>query len=233
MEFETEMTQHSLLNTRTQPPEFNLMNQIYKHQRFIYDASRKYYLLGRDNLIKGLKPPHNGTILELGCGTGRNLIQAANKYKDAEFYGIDISTEMLKTAQSTIRRRKLSRRIHISEGDATIIDPEATFNIRQFDRLFISFSLSMIPAWPQVIAHAQTLLRPGGELHIVDFGDCDGLSAMFRNSLYWWLARFHVHPIQGMSTKLKYAAEQAGNSCRSRRLLRGYSVYTIIKKPLT
>jgi len=31
-----------------------LMNQIYRRQRHIYDATRKYYLLGRDQMIRGL-----------------------------------------------------------------------------------------------------------------------------------------------------------------------------------
>jgi len=50
------------------------MDRMYRHQRHIYDASRKFYLLGRDALITGLAPPKGGTILEIGCGTGRNLI---------------------------------------------------------------------------------------------------------------------------------------------------------------
>lgn len=226
------MTQQTLLNPNSQPTDFNLMNQIYKHQRFIYDASRKYYLLGRDSLIKGLKPEEGGKVLELGCGTGRNLILAAKAYKNAEFYGVDISTEMLKTAERATKRHNFNDRIHLAEGDATIFAPETLFGIKQFDRVFISFSLSMIPAWPQALANAQTLIRPGGQLHIVDFGECEGLSPAFQSILYWWLARFHVHPIQGMASKLQYAAEQAGNSCYSKRLAKGYSVYTIIKKPV-
>lgn len=225
------MSQQSLLTNPAPQTEFNLMDRIYRHQRFIYDASRKYYLLGRDNLIKGLKPAPGDTVLELGCGTGRNLILAAKAYPEANFYGVDISREMLKTARRNSERHGLTNRIHLSAGDATTLRTDQTAGITGFDRIFISFSLSMIPAWPQVLANAQNLLRPGGELHIVDFGECEGLSPVFKSLLYWWLARFHVHPIPGMITKLSYAAEQAGNSLRTRRLHRGYSLYAIIKKP--
>ena len=45
-----------------------------------YDASRRYYLLGRDRLLDQLAPPPGGSILEIGCGTGRNLIGAARRY---------------------------------------------------------------------------------------------------------------------------------------------------------
>ena len=46
-----------------------LMDRIYRHQRHIYDASRKFYLLGRDEAITKLSPPIGGNALEIGCGT--------------------------------------------------------------------------------------------------------------------------------------------------------------------
>ena len=72
-----------------------LMDSIYRTQRHIYDLTRKYYLLGRDRLIRELAPPEDGCVLEVGCGTGRNLIKAARRYPRARFYGIDISEAML------------------------------------------------------------------------------------------------------------------------------------------
>ena len=76
-----------------------LMDGIYRRQRHIYDLSRKYYLLGRDRLIEQLSPPPGGRVLEIGCGTARNLVAAAAAYPQAEFYGIDISAAMLATAR--------------------------------------------------------------------------------------------------------------------------------------
>ncbi|HSO42957.1 MAG TPA: hypothetical protein VLR47_08995, partial [Rhodospirillales bacterium] len=63
------------------------MDRIYRHQRHLYDATRKYYLLGRDQLIADLAPPEGGTVLEIGCGTGRNLIAAARAYPSASLSG--------------------------------------------------------------------------------------------------------------------------------------------------
>ena len=56
------------------------MDAIYRYQRYIYDATRKYYLLGRDRMLDELAPPPGGSVLEIGCGTGRNLICAARRY---------------------------------------------------------------------------------------------------------------------------------------------------------
>ena len=47
-----------------------MMDEVYRYQRHIYDLTRKYYLLGRDRLIEGLKVPDRANILEIGCGDG-------------------------------------------------------------------------------------------------------------------------------------------------------------------
>src|SRR5262245_23648909 len=99
-----------------------LMDGLYRWQRHIYDLTRKYYLLGRDRLIAGLNVPAGGTVLELGCGTGRNLILAARRYPDAHFFGLDISSEMLETARVSIGREGLAERVMLAKGDATDFD---------------------------------------------------------------------------------------------------------------
>src|SRR5450631_4686564 len=80
------------------------MNRMYRRQRHIYDGTRRYYLLGRDLLIAGLQPAAGASVLEIGCGTGRNLVHAAGLYPGARFFGIDVSTEMLTSAISAISR---------------------------------------------------------------------------------------------------------------------------------
>ena len=210
------------------PP--HLMDRIYKHQRFIYDASRKYYLLGRDDLIAGLQPPINGNLLELGCGTGRNLVLAAQTYPEAEFFGVDISTQMLKTAGNAIYKAHLENRVHLAKGDATAFNSKTTFGVEGFDRIFISFSLSMIPCWHDVLKHAQTLLNQGGQIHIVDFGSCDRLPKSFKALLYRWLNTFHVTPIENMSEHLTQLADEAGNDIKIKQLYKSYSLYCVITK---
>jgi S-adenosylmethionine-diacylgycerolhomoserine-N-methlytransferase len=79
-----------------------LMDKIDRRQRHIYDLSRKYYLLGRDEAIARLRPAHGDGVLEIGCGTGRNLIKAARTYPAARFYGLDVSRAMLDTAAASI-----------------------------------------------------------------------------------------------------------------------------------
>ena len=72
-----------------------LMDRMYRRQRHIYDLSRKYYLLGRDEAIARLRPAAGDGVLEIGCGTGRNLVKAARAYPAARLYGLDVSRAML------------------------------------------------------------------------------------------------------------------------------------------
>src|SRR6202043_2842845 len=95
------------------------MNRMYRWQRHIYDGTRRYYLLGRDRLIAGLQPAAGQSVLEIGCGTGRNLVLAALLYPDARFFGVDVSTEMLASATTAISQRGLTHRILVAHGDGT------------------------------------------------------------------------------------------------------------------
>lgn len=208
-----------------------LMDAIYRHQRHIYDLTRKYYLLGRDLLVEELNPPTGGTVLELGCGTGRNLIVAARRYPGARFYGIDLSAEMLKTAHENIARAGLANRIRLALGDATDFDPSALCGEAAFDRVFISYSLSMIPPWRAALSAGLAATKPEGSVHIVDFGQQEGLPRWFRSLLVAWLAKFHVEPRADLEDAMRDAAQKAGGTLAFRRLYRDYARIGTIRLP--
>jgi S-adenosylmethionine-diacylgycerolhomoserine-N-methlytransferase len=208
-----------------------LMDRIYRHQRHIYDASRKFYLLGRDELIARLAPPRGGSVLEIGCGTGRNLIKLARAYPRVSLHGIDISAEMLETARRSVAKAGLPHGIRLAQADATRFDPETLFGRAHFDRIFISYALSMIPPWREALSEAVRHLAPGGSLHIVDFGDQAGLPAPFRHTLNRWLALFHVAPRLTLPAELAELAGTLGLRSRAENRFRGYTVYAVAERP--
>jgi S-adenosylmethionine-diacylgycerolhomoserine-N-methlytransferase len=211
----------------------DLMNRTYRHQRHFYDFTRKYYLLGRDRLIAQLAPHTGDAVLEIGCGTGRNLTSAAARYPDARMYGIDVSTEMLTSAITRIARAGLASQIRVAHDDATRLDPAPLFGIARFERIFISYSLSMIPQWRTVIDAALCHLAPGGELHIVDFGGQERLPGVFRSLLRGWLALFHVIPCDQMEQVLKARAQATGAGFSFERPYRDYAQYAVLRLPAT
>lgn len=207
-----------------------LMDRIYRHQRHIYDASRKFYLLGRDQLIDSLQPPAGGSVLEIGCGTGRNLIRIAKRYPDCACYGLDVSSAMLATAQGSVAKAGLEQRIGLAQADATGFDPQALFGLSGFDRIVISYALSMIPPWQGVVAEALRRLSPEGSLHVVDFGDQERLPVPFKAVLLRWLALFHVTPREDLPAVVRALAEAAGADCRIGAPYRGYAVHAVARK---
>ena len=208
-----------------------LMDRMYRRQRHIYDLSRKFYLLGRDEAIVGLRAGRGDGVLEIGCGTGRNLVKLARAYPEARLYGLDVSGEMLASAAAAFARAGLSARIAVAQGDATAFDPEALFGAGEFDRVLVSYALSMIPRWREALALALDVLAPGGSLHIVDFGDQAGLPILFRQALNRWLALFHVAPRRTLPDDLAALAASLGLRSRSESRFRGYAVYAVAERP--
>ncbi len=199
------------------------MDAIYRTQRHFYDLTRKYYLLGRDRLIRDLAPPAGGAVLEIGCGTGRNLIAAARAWPDARYFGIDISEAMLETARAKVAKAGLSDRITLAQGDATAFDAESLFGVDRFDRIFQSYTLSMIPDWQGALREGASKLAPGGRLDVVDFGQQERLPSPFRRMLFAWLAQFDVAPRKALPDTLDTVAQTVGLSARFTPLYRGYA----------
>lgn len=210
-----------------------LMDRIYRHQRHVYDATRKFYLLGRDRLIAGLRPQDHDQVLEIGCGTARNLIAAARRYPGARFHGIDLSTQMLATAERAVARAGLTRRIRLAHADATSFDPQALFGAARFQRVFASYSLSMIPPWRAALAHAIGAVAPGGQFHVVDFGEQSRLPSLFRFALRRWLAEFHVTPRAELEAALGEHAKTLRATLRCERPHRDYARYAVLALPMT
>jgi S-adenosylmethionine-diacylgycerolhomoserine-N-methlytransferase len=206
-----------------------LMDDIYRGQRHFYDVTRRYFLLGRKDLIEGLAPPPGSSVLEVGCGTAWNLIEAAEHHPHAQLHGLDISRLMLTTAARKVATAGLSARIQLAEADATTFKPAELFGRLTFDRVFISYALSMIPGWRDAIDRAARALSVGGELHIVDFGRCEGLPRLFQTALHAWLAQFNVEPRRDLEPAIARIAARLDLEPEFMQLYRGYATLAVLR----
>ncbi len=171
-----------------------LMDRIYRRQRYIYDLTRRYFLLGRDTLIERMQVKAGDRVLEIGCGTARNLIHLARRYPSVELFGIDASSEMLKSARLKATRAGIQNRIQVEYCLAEEFSPGTIFGSTEpFDTVFFSYSLSMIPEWQAALDRGLFNLRTGRSLWVVDFWDQGGLPNWFAGILQRWLSLFHVH----------------------------------------
>jgi S-adenosylmethionine-diacylgycerolhomoserine-N-methlytransferase len=206
----------------------HLMDRMYRYQRYIYDFTRKYYLFGRDTLIRELNPPPGASVLEVGCGTGRNLAVLGELYPGARLLGLDISAEMLATAKAKLRRQNRADAV-LRVADATNFTA-ASFDQEGFDRIVISYALSMVPEWEKAVDAAIAALKPGGSLHIADFGQQEGWPAGFRRLLQAWLGRFHVTPRESLFDAMRKRAERDGAALEVRSLGRDYAWLAVYRR---
>lgn len=102
-------------------------------------------------------------VLEVGCGTGRNLgplLRAVGP--EGRVYGVDLSEGMLAEARELCDRAGW-RNVTLLRADAAEYElPEAV------DGVIFSLSYAVIPHHREAIRHAWEQLRPGGYLVIMD-----------------------------------------------------------------
>lgn len=170
------------------------LNNLYRLQRHFYDLTRLFFLFGRDDLLRRVNAQPGERILEVGCGTGRNLLKLSEIQPQAKLYGLDAADEMLKTAAAKFDLRGLQKAIVLRQGLAEEFTYQKTFGQSEpFDCVFISYSLSMFPKWREALRNALANLKAGGDLYIVDFWDGAALPAWFNRLLRWWLGLFKVY----------------------------------------
>lgn len=184
------------------------MARMYRPQKYIYDLTRLYYLLGRDRLIAELNLRPGQSVLDIGCGTGRNLALIGARWPDAWLYGLDAAEPMLAVARARLRRDGV--RATLAHGVAEALDPALTFGSRGFDHVTISYCLSMVDDPVAAIRAVAAALRPGGTLHLVDFGDMARLPRWFAALMHAWLARFHVRHRPEIEATLRALADERG-----------------------
>ena len=210
--------------------EAERMDRHYRFQRYVYDATRTYYLVGRQHLIRELKPLPGQHVLEIGCGTAWNLVRVARAYSGVNCCGIDVSEAMLETARSSVSRNGLGDRIMLRQSDATCADPSRLFGEDQYERVFFSYALSMIPRWKDALDHAAAFIAPGGSLHIVDFGQCEHMPGLFKRALFAFLRCYAVTPHAELQPVIQSCGLKHGLQVEFRQLHRGYTDYAVLTR---
>lgn len=105
-------------------------------------------------------------VLDLGCGTGTLAVWAKRQQPDADVTGVDADSEMLAPA----RRKAADAGVEI-QLDEGLVDA-LPYPDGSFDKVLSSLLFHHLPRATKERA-AQEIdraLKPGGELHVADFG---------------------------------------------------------------
>lgn len=206
------------------------MNDIYRYQRHFYDATRKTFLFGRNTLLRRMRLRYDDRVLEVGCGTARNLLKLHERRGPLQLFGLDASSEMLQTAKNKLERRGLASRIRLAHGLAEELDAERQFGVSAFDSVFFSYSLSMIPECTRSLDAALFALKPGGTLYIVDFCDQSAFHPALQKPLKAWLGLFGVAHRPEVYQHLGALAERGLGTLRSEVFAARYGVWIELTK---
>ncbi len=139
----------------------------YRLHAKIYDLTRWTFLFGRNRIVH-LAEEHcqPKRILEVGCGTGRNLRALAKTFPKARIAGLDVSGEMLRVARKSLAA--LARPVELIRRPYD----EPVAKDRPFDLILFSYALSMFnPGWEAAIECAREDLSETGQIAVVDFHD--------------------------------------------------------------
>jgi len=160
----------------------NSAKVAYDRLSHIYDglagsSETQFMHLGLDMLA--ITPGE--TILEIGCGTGKALVELSHQTgTSGKVTAIDLSRGMLRKTSQRLAKAGLGQRVSLLEGDgASLPYKSGTFNA-----VFICFTLELFdtPEIPLVLAECRRMLIPKGRLGVV---------AMLKSEQPGWIERLY------------------------------------------
>jgi ubiquinone/menaquinone biosynthesis C-methylase UbiE len=111
-------------------------------------------------------------VLDLGCGTGTFAVLLKQAVPAAEVVGLDGDAEVLELA----RKKARAAGVEVDFRRGMAFDPP--FDDRSFDRVVSTLVFHHLSTAHKIAAleRARRLLRPGGEIHIADWGAAQNIA---------------------------------------------------------
>ena len=140
------------------------------HDRLLplYDPLQRLLGMGsvHRQLVDQARIQPDQRILEIGCGTGNLAILIKRLHPGAEVVGIDPDPKALARAQRKARREALS--VQLDRGFAE----ELPYPDASFDRVLSALMFHHLgpEEKEKTLDEARRVLKPGGSLHLLDFG---------------------------------------------------------------
>jgi demethylmenaquinone methyltransferase/2-methoxy-6-polyprenyl-1,4-benzoquinol methylase len=137
----------------------------------------------RESAVTALAPAPGARVIDLCTGTGDLALAAVKRPHGTTVIGVDFAGEMLRLAQVKVRALALSDRISLVRGDATRIPLQD----ESCDGATVAFGIRNVAEPALALAEIARVLRPGGRLAILEFGQprIPGI-----RTLYAWYFRY-------------------------------------------
>ncbi|CAD2075211.1 Demethylmenaquinone methyltransferase [Jeotgalicoccus aerolatus] len=154
---------------------FNSISDDYDHMNDIISFNQHTIWRNRTNKEIFVKPGQK--VLDLCCGTGDWTIQLAEN-QEAEITGLDFSGNMLKVAAGKTAQ---FNNITLTQGDAT----DLPYDDNTFDIVTIGFGLRNLPDYLSGIKEFYRVLKPGGQLVILETSNPESKLMNFGFKIYF------------------------------------------------
>jgi demethylmenaquinone methyltransferase/2-methoxy-6-polyprenyl-1,4-benzoquinol methylase len=134
-----------------------------------YDFLNHFLSFGTDRFwrskaINLLKKEQPKLILDIATGTA-DLALAAVKLNPEKIYGVDISTDMLAIGREKIKKKNLSDKIELLEGDSENL----IFEDNKFDAVTVAFGVRNFQNLEKGLKEIFRVTKPGGTAMILEF----------------------------------------------------------------
>lgn len=148
-----------------------MMRWIYHRLGRLHDPAVKHLLSRldgfdetalREGILDLLNPPPTGRLLDVGCGTGQELMRLGRRCPQAELVGVDLTPGMLSLGRENLRRAKISAWLALADVHALPF-PDA-----QFDAVVHVGGFNNFRDRPRALAELLRVTRPGGAVVVVD-----------------------------------------------------------------
>jgi S-adenosylmethionine-diacylgycerolhomoserine-N-methlytransferase len=141
------------------------MENFYRGQAAHYDQFRKRLLPGRKELFQSLRAPDRGVWVDLGGGTGANFEELGDRiHALGKAYVVDLSHSLLTVARQRAEHHGWRNVEPVCADATTFRPPEGKADVVTF-----SYALTMIPDWFAAVENAESMLKEGGTIGVVDF----------------------------------------------------------------
>ena len=160
------------------------------------------------------------SVLIPGIGTGLDIPMLP---KDAHYTGIDLTPAMLSRAR--LRAKKCNVPIELVTGNAMQLD----FSDETFDRVILHLILAVVPDPTQALLEAERVLKPGGDILVLDKFLRPGQKAPLRRALNT-LTRNLATRTDVVFEEILTSCETLKVRCDQPALLRGWLRHIVLQK---
>jgi demethylmenaquinone methyltransferase/2-methoxy-6-polyprenyl-1,4-benzoquinol methylase len=166
-------------------PRYDLLNHVLSA-----GLDRRW----RDRAVDALKLSRGARVLDVCTGTADLAIATVRRVPESSVVGVDFSSAMLRLALSKVRAQGLQRAIQLVRGDATRIPVETA----SCDAATIGFGIRNVAEPERALAEIARVLRPGGRLAILEFGE-PAIPGV--RTLYSWYFRYLLPAVGRLVSK--------------------------------